>query len=176
MGQINFQPITPYTGAHGGTGYYGGVYGVNHDGTVAGKAGAFSGTTVNGNVVGGAAGGIITPNGSAAGGQAWIATPDGSQWAGAKGGIVDNPYMTAGEGAVAADTHKGSLAAGGAFAYDKVTGEFDAAGSAQWNNKSTGESHDASAQAALTKGLGGTVTVNKDGVEKIYTVPPRPTA
>jgi hypothetical protein len=176
MGQINFQPVTQVAGPYGGTGYYRGISGANEDGSVAGKAGDFSGATRRGNVAGGAGGGITTPSGSAAGGQAWIASPDGSQWAGARGGIVDNPYMTAGAGGVAADTNKGSLAASGAFSYEKASGELDASGCAQWSNKSTGETHNASAMADITKGQGGTITVNKDGLATTYTVPPRPTA
>jgi len=36
--------------------------------------------------------------------------------------------MTAGMGAIAADTDKGTLYAGGAFAYEKASGELDASG------------------------------------------------
>jgi hypothetical protein len=176
MGQINFQPATQVTGPYGGTGYYRGASGVNQDGSVAGQAGDFSGTTVNGFKVGGAGGGITTPGGAAAGGEVWAASPDGTQQAGARGGIVDNPYMTAGAGCVAADTNKRSLCASGAFNYEKASGELDASGAAQWTNKGTGETHNASAMADITKGQGGTITVNKDGQAQTFTVPPRPTA
>jgi hypothetical protein len=176
MGQINFQPVTQVTGPYGGTGYYGGVAGMNQDGTIAGKAVAFTGAAANGAQVSGAGGGITTPSGSAAGGQICAASADGTQLAGAGGGIVDNPYMTAGAGWVAADTNKCSLNASGAFGYEKASGELDASGAANWTNKSTGETHNASAMADITKGQGGTITVNKDGLAQTFTVPPRPTA
>lgn len=176
MGQINIQPLTQVMGAYGGTGYYAGISGCNQDGSAAGRASAFSGTTAGGYSVIGNGGAFTSPSGSGAAGQVCVGAPDGTHWAGARGAIVDNPYMTAGAGEVAADTNKGSLYANGAFGYEKATGELDAAGSAQWINKSTGETHNASAYADITRGQGGAITVNKDGMATTYTVPPRPRA
>jgi len=175
MSTINTQPWTAYTGPYGGSGNAAGFSAVNTDGTAGIKGGAFDGTTANGGHIAGNGVAGFTANGAAAGGAVGYTAPDGSQYYG-KGQVGANAQGAAGWGAVSFDNQNAFGDASGSFAANKATGDLDASGSAQWADKSTGQYHTASATADLTKGQGGTITTVKDGVQKTYNIPPRPTA
>ncbi|MDQ7826169.1 MAG: hypothetical protein RDV48_29410 [Candidatus Eremiobacteraeota bacterium] len=145
MADISIQPRTAYAGPYGGYGEYGGAAGVSADGTKGAIGGAGYHVGPNGGVSAGAGFAAAGPNG-AIGGFA---------------GATDNPYV--------------SGSAKGGFAFNAATGEFDSANSAQWTNKTTGESHSRSVEKNLQLGQGGTISVTRDGVNQTYTIPPRPT-
>lgn len=175
MSTINTQPWTAYTGPYGGSGYATGFNAVNTSGTAGVKGGAFDGNTANGGHIAGNGVAGFNANGAAAGGEIGYTAPDGSQVYGT-GQVAANAQGSAGWGAVSVNGRNAYGDASGSFVSNKATGDVDASGSAQWVNKSTGQYHSASATADLTKGQGGTINTVKDGVQKTYNIPPRPTA
>jgi len=175
MGTIQTQPWTAYTGPYGGSGYAAGFAAANSSGTAGIKGGAFDGTTVNGGHIAGNGVAGFNANGAAASGEIGYTSPDGSQYYGT-GQVAANAQGAAGWGAVSFNGCNAYGDASGSFSSNAATGEVDASGTAQWVNKTTGEYHSATAVADITKGQGGTVTTVRDGVEKTYTVPPRPAA
>ncbi|MGV8123773.1 MAG: hypothetical protein AB2L14_28835 [Candidatus Xenobiia bacterium LiM19] len=175
MGSINTQPWTAYTGPYGGSGYTTGAAAINSAGTAGAKGGAITGNTANGGHIDahGAAG--FVPGGAAASGAAAYTAPDGSTYY-AGGKAFANAEGAVGWGSASVNNANVFGTASGSFSTNNATGEVDASGSADWCNKNTGEYHSASATADLVKGQGGTVTTVKDGAQKTYNIPPRPTA
>ncbi|MDQ7826550.1 MAG: hypothetical protein RDV48_27355 [Candidatus Eremiobacteraeota bacterium] len=175
MADLHIQPATSYTGAYGGSGTYAGFAGINSSGTAGAKGGVAQGTGPNGGSFAGGGAAAVGPNGAAAAGKFYGVSANGNAIS-AQGSIGANQSGAAGKGYVGVDSANIYGGAGGQFAYDAATGNLDACGEAKWCNKSTGEYHEAAAYADLTKGQGGTIYTEKDGVAKTYTVPPRPTA